>query len=108
MSERFIGSKRVYKVSPGVGGMVAVTGGTGLRDVLWSQLTQGERSSPPGPPLAGPPLAGPPLAGPALASPELASLALSSPALGSPALEEPSRWDEEPGHPVLVLSGHWA
>ncbi len=103
MSERFIGSKSVCTVSPGVGGMVAVTGGTGLRDVFWSQLTLGESSC-----LPGPPLTGPPLASPELASPAPASLAPASPALGSPALEEPSRWDEEPGHPVLVLSGHWA
>lgn len=98
MSERFIGSKSVCTVSPGVGGMVAVTGGTGLRDVFWSQLTLGESSCLPGPPLTGPPLA----------SPELASLAPASPAMASPALEERSRWGGEPGHPVLALSGHWA
>lgn len=98
MSERFIGSKSVCTVSPGVGGMVAVTGGTGLRDVFWSQLTLGESSCLPGPPLTGPPLA----------SPELASLAPASPAMASPALEERSRWGGEPGHPVFALSGHWA
>ena len=108
MSERFIGSKSVCTVSPGVGGMVAVTGGTGLRDVFWSQLTLGESSCLPGPPLTGPLSAGPPLASPELASPAPASLAPASPAMASPALEERSRWGGEPGHPVLALSGHWA
>ena len=99
MSERFIGSETVGIVSPGVGGMVVVTRGMGRPDVLWSQLTLAGRSSPPSGPL---------LAGPLLASPELASPAVASAALASAALEEPCRWDEEPGQPVKVLSGHRA
>ena len=114
MSERFIGSETVGIVSPGVGGMVVVTRGMGRPDVLWSQLTLAGRSSPPsgpllaGPLLARPLLARPLLAGPLLASPELASPAVASAALASAALEEPCRWDEEPGQPVKVLSGHRA
>jgi hypothetical protein len=109
VSERFIGSETVGIVSPGVGGMVVVTRGMGRPDVLWSQLTLAGRSSPPsGPLLAGPLLARPLLAGPLLASPELASPAVASAALASAALEEPCRWDEEPGQPVKVLSGHRA
>jgi hypothetical protein len=99
VSERFIGSETVGIVSPGVGGMVVVTRGMGRPDVLWSQLTLAGRSSPPSGPL---------LAGPLLASPELASPAVASAALASAALEEPCRWDEEPGQPVKVLSGHRA
>jgi hypothetical protein len=109
VSERFIGSETVGIVSPGVGGMVVVTRGMGRPDVLWSQLTLAGRSSPPsGPLLAGPLLARPLLAGPLLASPELASPAVASAAVASAALEEPCRWDEEPGQPVKVLSGHRA
>jgi hypothetical protein len=104
VSERFIGSETVGIVSPGVGGMVVVTRGMGRPDVLWSQLTLAGRSSPP----SGPLLAGPLLASPELASPAVASAAVASAALASAALEEPCRWDEEPGQPVKVLSGHRA